>query len=35
MIKGIYEAHLPVKNLDKSIKFYRNCEIRKEFYQSN
>jgi catechol 2,3-dioxygenase-like lactoylglutathione lyase family enzyme len=28
MIKGIYEAHLPVENLDKSIKFYRNLELK-------
>lgn len=28
MIKGIYEAHLPVKDLDRSIEFYRELELK-------
>lgn len=27
MIKGMYEAHLPVSNLDKSIEFYQNLGL--------
>ena len=27
MIKGMYEAHLPVSNLDKSIEFYKNLGL--------
>lgn len=27
MIKGMYEAHLPVSNLDKSIEFYKNLDL--------
>lgn len=28
MIKGLYEAHLPVKNLDASIEFYRKLGLK-------
>lgn len=28
MIKGLYEAHLPVENLNRSIKFYENLEMK-------
>ena len=28
MIKGLYEAHLPVKNLDKSIAFYEKLGLK-------
>ena len=27
MIKGLYEAHLPVSNLQKSIEFYQNLDL--------
>lgn len=27
MIKGLYEAHLPVSNLARSIEFYKNLEL--------
>lgn len=27
MIKGLYEAHLPVKDLETSIQFYKNLEL--------
>ena len=27
MIKGLYEAHLPVKNLERSIAFYKQLEL--------
>lgn len=27
MIKGLYEAHLPVSNLENSIKFYQNLDL--------
>lgn len=27
MIKGLYEAHLPVRNLEKSIEFYKNLGL--------
>nr|MDA8351818.1 VOC family protein [Bacillota bacterium] len=27
MIKGLYEAHLPVSNLAQSIEFYRNLGL--------
>ncbi|MDR7079898.1 catechol 2,3-dioxygenase-like lactoylglutathione lyase family enzyme [Neobacillus niacini] len=28
MIKGLYEAHLPVKNLEVSIEFYRKLDLK-------
>jgi catechol 2,3-dioxygenase-like lactoylglutathione lyase family enzyme len=28
MIKGLYEAHLPVKNLEKSIEFYKKLGLK-------
>lgn len=28
MIKGLYEAHLPVSNLEKSIEFYKNLDLK-------
>ena len=28
MIKGLYEAHLPVKNLDKSMAFYEKLGLK-------
>lgn len=27
MIKGLYEAHLPVSNLERSIEFYKNLGL--------
>ncbi|SFB02779.1 MULTISPECIES: VOC family protein [unclassified Bacillus (in: firmicutes)] len=27
MIKGLYEAHLPVKDLETSVQFYKNLEL--------
>jgi catechol 2,3-dioxygenase-like lactoylglutathione lyase family enzyme len=27
MIKGLYEAHLPVSNLERSIEFYKNLNL--------
>lgn len=35
MIKGIYEAHLPVKDLDRSIEFYRELELKLAWRSSN
>lgn len=28
MIKGLYEAHLPVSNLERSIEFYENLDLK-------
>ncbi|MEK3977417.1 VOC family protein [Psychrobacillus sp. FSL K6-2684] len=33
MIKGLYEAHLPVSNLEKSILFYQNLGLEKAYKQ--
>lgn len=31
MIKGLYEAHLPVRNLEKSIEFYKKLDLELAF----
>ncbi|MGM9928849.1 MAG: VOC family protein, partial [Bacillus sp. (in: firmicutes)] len=33
MIKGIYEAHLPVSDLKKSIEFYKKLELEIAYQQ--
>lgn len=33
MIKGLYEAHLPVSNLENSISFYRNLGLEIAYKQ--
>ncbi|MFS0654643.1 VOC family protein [Bacillus sp. 179-C3.3 HS] len=33
MIKGLYEAHLPVSNLEKSIEFYKKLGLEKAYEQ--
>ena len=33
MIKGIYEAHLPVSNLEKSIEFYQKLDLEIAYQQ--
>lgn len=33
MIKGIYEAHLPVSNLNKSIEFYKKLDLEIAYQQ--
>lgn len=33
MIKGIYEAHLPVSNLEKSIEFYKKLDLEIAYQQ--
>ena len=35
MIKGLYEAHLPVKNLDKSIAFYEKLGLKMAWRDEN
>ena len=35
MIKGLYEAHLPVENLNKSIEFYSKLELKLAWKNSN
>jgi catechol 2,3-dioxygenase-like lactoylglutathione lyase family enzyme len=35
MIKGLYEAHLPVSNLDKSIEFYKKLDLEIAYKQEN
>lgn len=35
MIKGLYEAHLPVSNLKNSILFYRNLGLELAYKQDN
>ena len=32
MIKGLYEAHLPVKNLERSIAFYEKLELELAYH---
>ena len=35
MIKGMYEAHLPVRNLDISIEFYKKLDLEIAYRQGN
>ncbi|MGA4722262.1 VOC family protein [Fictibacillus nanhaiensis] len=35
MIKGLYEAHLPVSNLKKSIEFYKKLDLEIAYQQEN
>ncbi|WP_200411192.1 VOC family protein [Virgibacillus salexigens] len=35
MIKGIYEAHLPVSNLETSIEFYKKLDLEIAYQQEN
>ncbi|MGE1009995.1 VOC family protein [Bacillus thuringiensis] len=35
MIKGLYEAHLPVSNIEKSITFYESLELELAFIRDN
>ncbi len=35
MIKGLYEAHLPVSNLEKSIEFYKKLDLEIAYRQEN
>lgn len=35
MIKGLYEAHLPVSNLENSISFYRNLGLELAYKQDH
>jgi lactoylglutathione lyase len=35
MIKGLYETHLDVSNLEKSIDFYKNLGLQQCFYDNN
>lgn len=35
MIKGMYEAHLPVSNLETSIEFYKRLDLEIAYQQDN
>lgn len=35
MIKGMYESHLPVSNLETSIEFYKNLDLEIAYRQKN
>jgi len=35
MIKGLYEAHLPVSNLEKSIEFYKKLGLKMAYEDDN
>lgn len=35
LIKGLYEAHLPVSDLDKSIEFYKKLDLEIAYKQEN
>lgn len=35
MIKGLYEAHLPVRDIERSIKFYENLGLKLAYKGDN